>query len=59
MQAFCEDPQNQEIVHKFLRERPEYFFKAAEFAFGKPNQSLDVTTKTGWLLPAGDDVAED
>jgi hypothetical protein len=42
-------------------ERPELLFKAAEHAFGKPLQSVEVNPSQEWViaLPPGDDVAEE
>lgn len=37
------DPDIQERLKAFCLDRPELLFRAAEFAYGKPHQSMDVS----------------
>jgi hypothetical protein len=39
--ALVSDPDNQKALKDAVKARPELLFKAAEFAHGKPHQSVD------------------
>lgn len=56
------DPEAQEALRRACIERPELMFKAAEHAYGKPRQAVEVVgNPQEWVLvlPPGDDVAGD
>ena len=57
--SICEDPATQEKLREACLNDPHLLVKVGEHAFGKPKQTVEADIKQGWMLPAGDDVAED
>lgn len=57
--AICEDPAHQERLLSATLERPELIFKAADYAFGKPTEHIEIGGSLRMIQwPDAEDVAE-
>jgi hypothetical protein len=56
VKAICEDPEAQDALRRACIERPELLFKAAEHAYGKPRQAVEVRGNPLYLMPNGEDI---
>ena len=57
--ALVLDPAVQAKLKEMALERPDLVFKAAEFAYGKPHQSISHEGKVDATMILDHDVAED
>ena len=59
--ALVNDPEQQQALEDACKARPDLLFKAAEHAFGKPRQALDVNQGEFRMIqwPDNQDIAEE
>jgi hypothetical protein len=55
------DPEQQQALAHAIKAHPELLFKAAEHAYGKPRQALDVNQGEFRMIqwPGTEDIAEE
>ena len=60
VKGICENPEHQAKLQAACLDRPDLMFKAAEFAFGKPVQAVELKGEFKMIQwPDNEDIAEE